>query len=183
MPKKNLYNDDAEMIDDYADLDDMSNGPDENCSHYDYAEDLNIIETNVDDDPDIDVDSISKYIKRPKDVIKNTSINYDSDQLYTPEKPDSVEEDNFFQIHDSEMDGYREDNNYGYEQNYNDENSRKCNEVKRCRKACNKVHKKLCNQFNCNRLITIFKQKCQEKCEELFSDPNDEIDYYDNNNY
>ncbi|XP_026324631.1 uncharacterized protein LOC113233671 [Hyposmocoma kahamanoa] len=156
------------------DLDDNSNG--EECD----ADNIKIIETVVDDESEIDFDNIPKHFAPPKDIIINNSIADFDEQKYNSEKLGKNEDNKFFDIHNSELDGYREVDDYGYDQ---DKYLRGCKEIKRCRRACNKVHKTLCEEFNCDKLKILFKRMCKEKCEETFADGSEESDNYDDGYY
>lgn len=163
--------------------------------HFQYAEssilksqdssrNVKIINANVDDDPKIDIDSNLKYIIPPRDVTINTLINYSNEKLYTPVKLDNDEDDNFFQIHNSEMDEYREVDDYNYKQDNYDKYLRGCSEIRHCTKACNKVQKTLCEEFNCKKFKTTFRKMCREKCEKFFSDDDEDgSDSYDSDEY
>lgn len=180
MFKRNYYDDDLDINDGDEDLNNDSNGSGEKCDpddteEYYNSDDIKIIETNIEGDPNIDGNS--KYFVKPKDITINTSLFFENKPQHSPEKLDQDEDDNFFEIHGSEYDAYPEADNYGYE--LEDNYLRGCKEVKRCKKACNRVHRTLCVEFNCNKLRTTFKRMCQDKCEESFSDNDDDTEQYD----
>lgn len=171
---QNSYDDDTDRIDDDDNLDDTSDSLDEECD----VDDIQIIEAIVDNGTENDYESNIKNFIPPRDITVNASI-YSKEQINAHEKLNNSEND-FFEIHNSEFDGYREIDNYGYEQE--DDNLEECKEVQRCIKACNTVHKAVCKKFKCNKFKIIFKQTCQEKCEVSFSnrDRDKESDeYYD----
>lgn len=167
MPNDKFYDYDTSIKDD----DNIFNGSKENCEeendNSEYYNDIKIVETDTDNSK-FKIDNNPKYIKPPKDIIINASIIIGKEQQNDKKNLDIDEDDNFFQIDNRETDEYREFHDYGYDQY--DEYLRGCKEVKRCNKACNKVHKMLCVEFNCRKLKIIFKEKCREKCEDSFSE-------------
>lgn len=181
LPNENSYDDDSDATDYDDNLDYTFEGSDETCTPgtveigADDANNLKIIEADVDDDSDNDVDSHSKFFGPPKNIIINSTILIDTQNVYSPSNLNDDEDNDFFQVDDNEFDGYRELDPYGYKPHGKYLSS--CKDVKHCRTACNRVHKALCNQFNCNKLKTTFKKNCKEKCEESF--PDSDTDNYD----
>lgn len=157
------------------DLDGNSNDPHEECDVN--VDDLKIIDTAVDESSETDFESKPIVLKPPKDIIINATIAIIHEQNNSNKQPIS---NDLFNVDNSEFDGYREVDDYGYDQK---KIMRGCKEVKRCRKACNRVHKTLCEEFNCDKLKVAFKQMCKEKCEKAFSDSDDDNEsdyrYYD----
>lgn len=173
LAKENSYDEDTGRIDDNKVIDDPSNSPDEECDVN--VDDIKIIETFVDDDPEIDIDNDPKYLKPPVDIIINTSITLDNEQINA--KLGTDEDNNFFEIDNNEFDGYHE----VYDDSYKEKGVylRGCKDIKHCTRACNNVHKTLCEEFNCKKLVVTFKRSCHDKCKETFSGGDqDEEDYY-----